>query len=92
MADIPATIEEIDARISAVRENRRALVEQAAAYSGAADDESISQRLADQEAELDVLMTRTPRACRIRSAEERAKRLSALSFLGVARWRRASGA
>ena len=41
MADIPGTesIEEIDARIAIVRENLRDLIEQAAAYSGAADDE-----------------------------------------------------
>ncbi len=55
MPDIPGSIEEIDARISTVRENLRQLVEQAAAYSGNADDELVSQRIAEQEAQLDIL-------------------------------------
>jgi len=60
MQDIPATgsIEEIDARISIVRENLRDLNEQAAAYSGAADDELMSQRIAELEAQLDSLTKR----------------------------------
>jgi hypothetical protein len=37
--DIPPNIVEIDERIDVARENLRALVEQAAAYSGAADEE-----------------------------------------------------
>jgi hypothetical protein len=49
------TIAEIDERIAAVRENLRELVEQAAAYSGAADEELISRRIAEQEAELELL-------------------------------------
>ena len=48
-------IAEIDERIAAVRENLRGLVEQAAAYSGAVDEELASQRIAEQEAELDRL-------------------------------------
>jgi hypothetical protein len=36
--DIPPNIVEIDERIDVARENLRALVEQAAAYSGAADE------------------------------------------------------
>ena len=58
MPDIPGSIEEIDARISIVRENIRLLVEQAAAYSGAADDELTSRRIAEQEAQLDILTKR----------------------------------
>jgi hypothetical protein len=60
MQDIPETesIEEIDARISIARENLRDLIEQAAAYSGAADDELMSQRIAEQEAQLDSLTKR----------------------------------
>jgi len=58
MADIPESIEEVDARISAVRENLRELVEQAATYSGAADEELSSQRIAEQEAQLDMLNKR----------------------------------
>jgi hypothetical protein len=55
MPDIPLNIAEIDERIAAVRENLRELVEQAAAYSGAADEELISRRIAEQEAELELL-------------------------------------
>jgi len=58
MPDIAESIEEIDARISAVRENLRELVEQAATYSGAADEELSSQRIAEQEAQLDMLNKR----------------------------------
>jgi hypothetical protein len=58
MPDIPGSIEEIDGRISTVRENLRQLVEQAAAYSGTADDELVSQRITEQEAQLDILTKR----------------------------------
>lgn len=53
--DIPRRIAEIDDRMAAVRENLRQLVEQAAAYSGAADEELASERIAEQEAELERL-------------------------------------
>jgi len=46
---------EFDERMAAVRENLRGLVEQAAAYSGAADEELTSRRIAEQEAELERL-------------------------------------
>ena len=55
MSDPQPSIAEIDARIADVKENLRELVEQAAAYSGAADDELVSQRIADQEALLERL-------------------------------------
>jgi phage host-nuclease inhibitor protein Gam len=55
MADSQSKIAEIDSQIADIRENLRELVEQAAAYSGAADDELTSQRIADQEALLDRL-------------------------------------
>ena len=55
MPDIPGSLEEIDERISTVRENLRQLVEQAAGYSGSADDELVSRRIAEQEAQLEVL-------------------------------------
>jgi hypothetical protein len=58
MPDIPGSIEEIDVRISTVRDNLRQLVEQAAGYSGTADDELVSQRIAEQEAQLDILTKR----------------------------------
>lgn len=40
---------ELDRRIAAVQENIRTLVEQAAAYSGAADDARTADRIAEQE-------------------------------------------
>lgn len=55
MASLGPTLVEIDRRIADVRENLRELVEQAAAFSGAADDDRTSQRIADQQAELDRL-------------------------------------
>ncbi len=53
--DIALRIAEIDDRIATVRENLRELVEQAAAYSGAADEELASERIAEQEAQLERL-------------------------------------
>jgi len=52
------SIEEIDARISAVRRICASWIEQAATYSGAADEELSSQRIAEQEAQLDILTER----------------------------------
>lgn len=56
MADASPEIAQIDDRIAAVRENLRDLIEQAAAYSGAADEERTSQRIADQQELLDELI------------------------------------
>jgi ABC-type transporter Mla subunit MlaD len=50
MVGIPSNIATLDQRIAAVRENLRELIEQAAAYSGAADDDLASRRIAEQEA------------------------------------------
>jgi hypothetical protein len=51
MADDRTTaLRQIDERIAVVRDNIRELIEQAAAYSGASDDQLISQRIAEQEA------------------------------------------
>jgi len=58
MADVPESVAEIDARISLVRANLRQLVDQSSGYSGAADEELLSRRIADQEALLDTLMRR----------------------------------
>jgi hypothetical protein len=58
MPEILLILAEIDERIAAVRENVRELVEQAAAYSGAADEDLVSRRIAEQEAELDLLLRR----------------------------------
>jgi len=58
MPDIPETIEEIDARIATARENLRELIEEASGSAGAADDELISRRIAEQEAQLELLTKR----------------------------------
>ena len=55
MPGVPLTIAEIDERMAALRENLRELVEQAAAYSGASDEDLASRRIAEQEAELELL-------------------------------------
>jgi cell division protein FtsB len=52
MADNLATLAELDQRIADIRENLRELIEQAAAFSGAADDDRTSERIAEQEAQL----------------------------------------
>ena len=54
MPDIPLNLAEIEDRIAVIRENISELVEQAAAYSGAADEER-ARRIADQEAQLELL-------------------------------------
>ena len=50
------SLQEIERRIQIVEDNLRELIEQAAAYSGAADEERASQRIADQQAKLDALL------------------------------------
>ena len=55
MPAIPPNLTEIEERIAIARENLRELVEQAAAYSGAADEELMSRRIAEQEAQLELL-------------------------------------
>jgi hypothetical protein len=47
-----AALQELDARIAAIRENIRELVEQAAASSGAADESLTAERIAAYEAQL----------------------------------------
>jgi len=49
------TLAEIEKRMSIVRENIRVLVEQAAAYSGAEDEDRNADRIAQQTEELDRL-------------------------------------
>ena len=51
-----ATLTELDTRIAAIRENIRELIEQAAAYSGAADEALTADRIAEQEAQLATLL------------------------------------
>src|ERR1700686_5521677 len=55
MPDMPLGLTEIERRIAAIRENLTELEEQAAAYSGAAVEELNAQRIADQEAQLELL-------------------------------------
>ncbi|MEO8753556.1 MAG: hypothetical protein ABI624_12845 [Casimicrobiaceae bacterium] len=55
MPDTTQSVEQIDARIAAVRENLRQLVEQAAGFSGAADEELVSSRIQEQETQLEML-------------------------------------
>ena len=50
------SLEEVERRVQIVEDNLRELVEQAAAYSGAADEERNAQRIADQQAKLDALL------------------------------------
>jgi predicted RNA-binding protein len=45
---------DLDNRIAILRDNLRELVEQAAAYSGAADESRTADRIADQQAKLDA--------------------------------------
>ena len=55
MAD-KAVLAEIERRIQIVEDNLRELMEQAAAYSGATDEERSADRIADQQAKLDALL------------------------------------
>ena len=66
MLGIPLNIAEIDERIAALRENLRELVEQAAAYSGASDEDLASRRIAEQEAELELLTRQRDKLARSR--------------------------
>jgi hypothetical protein len=52
----PAALADIDKRIQIVEDNLRELIEQAAAYSGAADEERNADRIADQQSKLDALL------------------------------------
>jgi len=55
MAD-PAKLAELEQRIRVVRENIRVLTEQAAAYSGAADEERNADRISEQDTLLAKLL------------------------------------
>lgn len=55
MVDASARSREIKERLAIARDNLRQLNEQAAAYSGAADEERGAQRIADQEDEISRL-------------------------------------
>ena len=51
-----STLIELDARIAAVRANIAELTEQATGSSGAADEERTAERIANQQAQLNVLI------------------------------------
>lgn len=51
-----SSLAELEERIAIVRDNIRQLVEQAAAFSGAEDEERNADRLAQQNEELDRLI------------------------------------
>ena len=52
----PLRLKELNDRIAIIRDNIAELTEQAAAYSGAADEERNADRIADQQALLDRLI------------------------------------
>lgn len=53
---VQPSLEEVERRIQIVEDNLRELVENAAAYSGAADEERNAQRISDQQEKLDALL------------------------------------
>ena len=52
----PLSLPELEDHIAIVRDNIRQLVEQAAAFSGAEDEERNAERIAEQNAELQKLI------------------------------------
>jgi hypothetical protein len=52
------TLGELEIQIALIRENLNELVEQAAAYPGAADEELAADRIADLQAKLEELLRR----------------------------------
>ena len=51
-----AALDDIERGIQIIEDNLRDLIEQATAYSGAADEERNADRIADQQAKLDALL------------------------------------
>jgi len=58
MPDIRINIADIDDQMAVARETLRELIEQAAAYSGAADDDLVAPRIADKEARIELMTKR----------------------------------
>lgn len=56
MPDETLSLEELDSRIAIARDNLRQITEQAAAQSGAGDEDRNADRLNEQQAELDRLL------------------------------------
>ena len=71
MPDIIAHTADIDDQIAVARENLRELIEQAAAYSGAADDDLVAQRIADQEARIELMTKRREEVLQSTNSEAR---------------------
>ena len=67
MSEPSLSLAEIEERIAAVRENLTELTEQAAAVSGAAVEELNAQRIADQEAQLDLLTRQRDQLLQLRA-------------------------
>jgi hypothetical protein len=63
MAD-PAVLAELDKRIAAVRENIRTLVEQSAAFSGAADEDRNAEKITEQDDLLNALLKERAKAAK----------------------------
>jgi hypothetical protein len=59
-----AILIQLDKRIAAIRENIRELIEQATAYSGAADEARAADRIAEQDAQLTALLKEREAAAR----------------------------
>ena len=55
MSEQTDQLAEIEERLSIARDNLRQLTEQAAAYSGARDEELVAQRISDREDEISRL-------------------------------------
>jgi len=58
VSDTDLTLAEIEERIAILEDNLRDLTEQAAAYSGAEDEELSADRIADIERQLEALKAR----------------------------------
>lgn len=54
--DTSISLPDLNDRIAIIRDNLRQLTEQAAAFSGAADEERAAERIAAQQEELDKLL------------------------------------
>jgi hypothetical protein len=63
-AQVSPAVADLDNRIAILRNNLRDVTEQAAGYSGAATEELMSNRIAEQEAKLAALIKRRDKLAR----------------------------
>ena len=68
MAGILVDVAEIERQIALIRANLGELIEQAAAYSGAADENLASQRISELETKLKALLNQRDKLSRSRPA------------------------